>query len=177
MLLCSLQVTCIVSLLLDPSTVVLSEGSYFPFRIFVCLFVFFTPEDFTSVHFFKAQRDNMQTVILGYTKTICFNFWPGVKSSRHGEEHPCLDICGFYLLLWPGNYSSRVSIIWRAGHRWWSLGSYSDHSAETSGPALLYVGIWLWLTSLQPLTGCCSLSSPPTTEHWCYVMPFYPICQ
>ena len=33
---------------------------------------------------------------------------------------------------------------------WW-LGFCSDHSADYSGPALLFVGVWMWLTFLWSL--------------------------
>lgn len=32
-----------------------------------------------------------------------------MKQSMHGEERLCLNICGLYLLLWPGYYTSKVS--------------------------------------------------------------------
>ena len=63
---------------------------------------------------------------------------------------PVLNICGFYLLLWAGYYTNRVS-----DHRWGkgADGSYLALAIELTSqePALLYLGIGLWLTSLQPL--------------------------
>jgi len=45
-------------------------------------------------------------------------------------------------------------IWWLVGHMCWWLGLCSSHLANSSEPALLVVGTWLWLTSLQPLHGC-----------------------
>ena len=76
----------------DTFPVVLAEVSYFP-----CLYVFLTgfeglrAEDVTSVQFVKAQWDNVQIVISGYTNKIWFDLiWWGPASLGPRWEKPGL---------------------------------------------------------------------------------------
>ena len=84
-----------------------------PFSITLGSVVHFEPPSFGAIILLYSWFLVVSPWIVALTITIlCLPLSAGllVKPSMNGEELPCLDICDFYLILWPGYYISKVSV-------------------------------------------------------------------